>query len=299
MARVREILEKILFPKWWITFLSVPIATVGLLYAFAGNRQEDWLTYLAYGFSACSLTWGCALVIRYAGRWRQEIHAFVERTPLVKRYLTDKSFSMHVSLYCSLGINVFYAVSKLGFGIFYRSAWCITLAIYYCFLAVMRFCLLRYARENIFGEKPALEWKRYWLCGWLLLVMNGALAGMAELVVVKNEGFSYAGYLIYMMALYAFYNVAMAARNVIKYRRYHSPVMSAVKAVQLAAALVSILALETAMLSQFGGDNTEAFRKIMTGCTGAGVCGIILGIAVYMIAQGTKSLRSLEKEDAQ
>lgn len=84
----------------------------------------------------------------------------------------------------------------------------------------------------------------------------------------------------------------------VKYRCYHSPVMSAVKAVQLAA-LVSILALETAMLSQFGGDSTEAFRKIMTGCTGAGVCGIILGIAVYMIAQGTKSLRSLEKEDAQ
>ena len=299
MVRLRGILEKLLFPKWWITLLSVPIAAAGLLYAFAGNRQEDWLTYLAYGFSACSLTWVCALVIRYAGHWRQEIHAFVERTPLVKRYLTDKSFSMHVSLYCSLGINVFYAVSKLGFGIFYRSVWFITLAIYYCFLAVMRFCLLRYARGNVFGEKLALEWKRYRLCGWLLLVMNGALAGMAALVVVKNEGFSYAGYLIYVMALYAFYNVAMAVRNVIKYRRYHSPVMSAVKAVQLAAALVSILALETAMLSQFGGNDTEAFRKIMTGCTGAGVCGIILGIAVYMIVQGAKALRSLEKEDAQ
>lgn len=85
----------------------------------------------------------------------------------------------------------------------------------------------------------------------------------------------------------------------IKYRRYHSPVMSAVKAVQLAAALVSILALETAMLSQFGGNDTEGFRMIMSGCTGAGGCDINLGIAVYMIAQGTKALRSLEKEDAQ
>lgn len=66
--------------------------------------------------------------------------------------------------------------------------------------------------------------------------------------------------------------------------------MSAAKALHLAAALVSMLALETVMLSQFGEENSASFRKIMTGCTGAGVCMIILSIAFYMIFRATKEL---------
>ena len=40
------------------------------------------------------------------------------------------------------------------------------------------------------------------------------------------------------------------------YRKYHSPVISAARKVSLAAALVSMLSLETAMLSQFDTEST-------------------------------------------
>ena len=97
----------------------------------------------------------------------------------------------------------------------------------------------------------------------------------------KNEGFQYAGYLIYIMAMYAFYNIITAVMNVVKYRKYRSPVMSAAKVVSLAATLVSMLSLETAMLTQFGSTDSEQSRRIMTACTGAGVCTMILAMAVY------------------
>lgn len=64
--------------------------------------------------------------------------------------------------------------------------------------------------------------------------------------------------------------------------------------VPVAAALVSMLALETAMLAQFGGNDTARSRMVMTGCTGAGVCAIVLGIAVYMIVRSTKKLKQAE-----
>ncbi len=83
--------------------------------------------------------------------------------------------------------------------------------------------------------------------------------------------------------------------NVVKYRKYHSPVMSAAKVISLAAALVSMLSLETAMLAQFDkGQNPKPFRRIMTGCTGGGVCAMVLGIAVYMVIQSTKQLGQLK-----
>ena len=124
--------------------------------------------------------------------------------------------------------------------------------------------------------------------------MNIALSGVVALVVRKNEGFEYAGYLIYVMAMYAFYNVIMAVRNVLKYRQYNSPLMSAAKVINLAAALVSMLSLETAMLAQFhDNENPEAFRQIMTGITGSCVCVLVLGMAVYMIIRSTRQLKEL------
>ena len=100
------------------------------------------------------------------------------------------------------------------------------------------------------------------------------------------------------MAMYAFYNIITAVMNVVKYRKYRSPVMSAAKVVSLAAALVSMLSLETAMLTQFGSTDSEMFRRIMTSCTGAGVCTIILAMAVYMIYHATRELKYARMEEA-
>lgn len=97
------------------------------------------------------------------------------------------------------------------------------------------------------------------------------------------------------MALYAFYNVITAVRDVVKYRKYKSPVMSAAKAIELAATLVSMLSLETAMLMQFDtGQNSSLFRRTMTAATGGFVCIFILAMAVFMILQATKKLNRLE-----
>lgn len=63
----------------------------------------------------------------------------------------------------------------------------------------------------------------------------------------------------------------------IQYRKYHQPLLSVTKVVNLSAALVSMLVLETAMLEQFdNSQNPEAFRKIMTSITSIAVCSVIL-----------------------
>jgi hypothetical protein len=97
------------------------------------------------------------------------------------------------------------------------------------------------------------------------------------------------------MAAYSFYTVIIAVVNVIKFRRHGSPVLSAAKTISLAAALVSILALETAMIAQFGG--TDDYRKMMTAATGGGVCAIILGMAVFMIVRSAKHMKQLEIQE--
>ena len=157
----------------------------------------------------------------------------------------------------------------------------------------MSFILLHYIWKRADdGSDEISEWRRYRLCGIVLLLMNWALIGIVILVIHQNSGFEYPGTLIYVMALYAFYAIITAVANVIKFRKYGSPILSAAKVISLTAALVSMLSLETAMLAQFGQSDDAEFRKIMMAATGLGISIIVLVMAVYMIVHATRQLNN-------
>lgn len=294
MERFKRIWNRLFFPGTAVVLISVPVAAALLIYAFLFEQENSPIAYISYVISAYSLSIVCAWIAKMP---KAEFKAMLHRNQHVHRYLTDLPLKTHVSLYLSLGFNLLFAALKLFFGVYYRSVWFGTLAVYYLLLAGMRFLLLRHVNRNSIGTDIPSEWKRYRLCGVILMLMNSALAGVVILVVHENEGFHYAGYLIYVVAMYAFYNIITAVRDVITYRKYNSPVMSAAKAIKLAAALVSMLSLETAMLMQFNtGPDQALFRRVMTAVTGGCVCLIVLLIAVFMIARSTKRLRDNRME---
>ena len=220
----------------------------------------------------------------------------IESHPLGARYLADVRFRTDVNLYRGIVINALYIVLKLFLGIYYNAYWFVALAVYYVLLVAMRLALV--ARRGKEALTVRQEWRRYRVCGVVLLVMNQALMGIVIYMVRDARGFRYPGYLIYAMAAYSFYAVILSIVQMVKFRRHGSPLLSAAKAINFVAALVSILALETAMLAQFGGDD-EAFRTVMTGATGGGVCVIVIGMAIYMIIRSGKNLKRGEQEHGQ
>lgn len=290
MERFKRILYRLLFPGIAVVLTSVPIAAALLVYTFSQGKEYSPVAYVSYVISAYSLTIVCAFIVSFP---KQGIKEALHRNKYVHRYLTDVSFKTHVSLYISFGINLLFVAIKLFYGVCFRSVWFGTLAVYYMMLAIMRFLLLRHVNRSGIGKSLISELRQYRLCGMILLLMNIALFGVVILVVLENEGFYYEGYLIYVVAMYAFYNIITAVRDIVKYRRFKSPVMSAAKAIKFAAALVSMLSLETAMLAQFGEESGEGFRLLMTGLTGSGVCLLVLATAVIMIFQSTKQLQNL------
>lgn len=299
MNRMKKILKK-LFCLPPVPTLLISVPAYGLvIYALAGKNVDPVIAYAAYFLSAYAFiitVTGIAGIVRFV---RQGIdqHPLVRKAlgiPLVSRYLREDMFRAETGLYQGFFINLLYAGIKMFSGILYRSVWFITLAVYYILLAVMRASLLHYVRKS--GKDKVSEWKRYRLCGIILLFMNIALTGIVILVIHQNSGFEYPGMLIYVMAMYAFYAAITAVRNVVKFRKYGSPVMSAAKVINLTAALVSMLSLETAMLTQFGAADDPLFRQIMTACTGAGISLIVLGMAVFMIVRSTKQMKYIKQE---
>lgn len=300
--QMKKIIKKIFcLPPVLTLLISIP--SYGLvIYALAGKNVNPVVSYVSYFLSAYALiitVTGITGVVRFV---RQGIdrHPLVKKAldiPVVGRFLREDMFRAEAALYQGFFINLLYAGIKMFSSIFYRSVWFVTLAVYYILLAVMRASLLHFVRvHGSAGENKRAGLRRYRLCGIILLFMNIALTGIVILVVYENSGYEYPGMLIYVMALYAFYATITAVRNVVKFRRYGSPVMSAAKVINLTAALVSMLALETAMLTQFGAADDPMFRQIMTASTGAGISILVLGMAVYMIVWSTRQLKRDNRE---
>lgn len=260
------------------------------------------IQYIAYVSSAYALVvtiTGFPYLKALLKRVRQYINAHpivkgFRSTKLGAKYSADARFRTKVSLSISFIINLLYIIMKMFSGIYYHSAWFIALAFYYILIAVMRLILMR----HVYVCDEAAELRRYRICGIMLLLMNQALAGIVVFMVYQNKGFDYPGLLIYAMAIYSFYTVITAVVNIVKTRRRKSPILSAARAINLVAALVSILSLETAMLARFGTDDGPMFRRIMTGATGGGVCTVVIIMAIYMIVRANIRLKKLKADNS-
>lgn len=294
MERLKAVLKKIFFlPPLPTVIIAVP--SFIFVFVMLGIGDHSALSYVAYALSAYAMIitvtgiTGVVEAIR-SGIDEMSLLKKIRSTAWGERLLGDAVFRSELTLHGGLFANLLYAAINLFSGVRYRSTWFIALAVYYALLSAMRAVLVRYVHRKPVGEDIPAEFRRYRACGIILLLMNQALVGIIVYMVTQDRGFSYPGLMIYAMAMYAFYITISAVINVFKYRSYGSPVMSAAKAINLTAALVSMLSLETAMLARFGSDQ-PGFRRIMLGASGGVVCAIVLAMAVYMIVRSTKQLK--------
>lgn len=287
-------------------FFLTPVKTVIIaipsylfvIFVLVNNIQNVAISSLAYILSAYALIITIIGIVRIVQLIRKpkELHPLLKKVvsiPVIGRLIKENTFRTQIALYPGFFINVIYVIWKLSFGIYYKSVWFISLALYYFVLAWMRLSLIRPFSVKEGEIRKKAELKRYRICGASLLVINIALSGIVVLAVKKENGFTYPGYMIYVMAMYAFYSVITAVINLVKYRKYGSPVLSAAKVISLTTAMVSMFSLESAMLAQFADASQTAFKKIMTECTGGVICVIVIGMAVYMIFRSTKEIRKI------
>ncbi len=286
--------RKLLFLPGWLMIVLTILSTAVLAAVFVNGWDAHPLASVTYVLAFYTLTVDCIFCAITFPRWYRAIRKKIYDNKYGNRYLTDVTFKTHVSLYLSLGINTLYAAMNALSGWYYHTAWFGILAAYYIILAVMRFLLLRFVNRNGIGRDRILEFRRSRLCGMILLTLNFTLSGAVLMILYQNRGYEYHGVLIYVMAAYTFYTTIHAIVNTLKYRKYNSPVMSTTKIISLSAALVSMLSLETAMLSQFGAENSPEFRQIMVALTGAGVSIVVVTMSVYMIVRATKEIRRLK-----
>lgn len=223
----------------------------------------------------------------------QPLVRMVSERVLDQRFFTDALFRTKCMLYPGFAANLLYAVMQLVLGICYRSIWSGALAVYYALLAMMRLQLLKPGKGNPCEESVLSELRQYRLCGSILLGMTPVFASILILVVHKNSGTRYPGFSVVIMEVYTACMVLLSASNLVRFRKYNRPAMSAAKIVSLIAALMSVLSLTTALAGRTGNLESDSVRQGVIGTVGGTVCVTVLCIAVYMVAHASRQFKTL------
>lgn len=289
--------KNLLFPPVWLILLLTVVCAAALVSVFVKHMETHPVAYVVYVISFYTvsvLAIACSTTL--PKQWKRAKDWF-SGTEYGNRYMTDAVFKNQLSLYATLAVNILYVAVNTVMFFLYDSMWFVILAVYYGILALMRFLLLRYKAKHEIGSNRRGELHRAILCSSILLLVNIVLSGAVLMILFEEKGFFYHGILIYVVALYTFYITVYAIVNVVKYRKYNSPVMLTAKIIALSAALVSMLSLETAMLSEFGAGMAEIEKRILIAATGGGVSVAVVLMSSFMIVRSAKEMKTIRRKE--
>ncbi len=290
MDKFKKILNLIVYPHIVLVVLLTVLSAVSLISAFAIMPDNDVFNYCSYVLSAYTLTVICFRIPRVI-KWTRSVK---QSNKYINIYSSDPRVRINISLIGTLAFNAIYSLFQLGLGIADSSLWFYSLAAYYFMLALMRLAMLSHTTKHRPGEMMFREQLIYRMCGIGLLLMTAALTVIIIYVTGNTQSNVQNEIVTIAMAAFTFTSLTVAIVNVVKYRKYNSPVWSASKALSFVSAIVSMLTLEDAMLASFGGDDGDGFRHTITSVTGAGIAAIVIAIAIFMILNSTKNIKEFK-----
>lgn len=273
-----------------IPFVLVIIATALLVYSLGFEQSApDFVRYFSYLFSAIIL----GLVIYRTPRIIRKIkaskalkklkRAFL-KVPLFKRLHEDKRLSSTIALYCSSAVNLFFIVTQYWNGFSNQVFWSISLATYYLLLVAIKALLLKGLQS-----KPTLDKEKQVArsTGILTLVLNILLTLMIAQIITDTTVSKQGLIIMIANATYTFYRIISAIVNIVRVRKQKSPVLSAVKHINLIAAMIAIIMLQTTMITSISDE--IAFMQRMNGIMGLAVSTITITMSITLIKNNRKN----------
>lgn len=285
----KKVLYKLLFPHPIMTITLSVMSAALLSYIFYARLEGEWYAYGVFALSFYSLCVLCAFCVRTLPKISKKTKKRLHENKYTDRYLTDRAYKTDVDLLFSLLLNTAYVAFNAVNAALQHTAWFALLAAYYAAMAVMRLVLVVRCKSRL------SELRRCIACAVILMAINPIISGYVLMAVYMGRGFSYDGVFIYVIALYTFCVTSSAVYDIIKYGRYDDPTLSAAKMIKLAASLVSMLSLETAMFSQFGADMAKADRDLTVMLTGGGISLVIITSSIYTVKKCTRHIKEEKK----
>lgn len=208
------------------------------------------------------------------------------------RLKNDYTFRTILFACCSFIFTICYMVFNGVISVLAASVWYGVLTVYYCVLAFLRgavlFSGLCRRRNSTKEDRERRRISAYRVCGIFLIVLTLVLSGALVQMICDQRLFAYANVSIYAAALYAALKIIFAIVNFFKAKKQENLSVQAIRNINFADALVSLLALQVAMLSILKGKTGSIDTMLMNTFVGVIVCVVIIGMGVSMIIKSSK-----------
>ena len=300
----RSLWKKILNPPTWAKVLTFIItllsATLSLVMVGLGleNGALAIIAYILFGVAGVSLTYSVYLIIPLFPKMKTGIISFLESREFTRLILRNFGFRTVIFAIGSFLMSLLFSGFNAYMGIKNRSIWYGALAAFYIALAFLRGGVLAYHKSRI-GKKTQndeyVKAKVYRNSGIITLILNIALSSAIAQMIFSDAHFTYMGLTIFAYAAYAFYKITMSIIALIKAHKQTDLTVRAIRNINLVDALVSILALQTALLTMFS--EGEINISIFNTFTGIVVSLLSVGIGIYMIISANKKIKEIQKEN--
>lgn len=194
----------------------------------------------------------------------------------------------------SLIINLSYSLYNTLFGIMQKSIWFITTGIYYAILSIMRLIAVKGELKQNKEAGMLKEISIMKTTGIMLFILTFTLTGSICLSLKYDLAKSYGTIMMITIATYTFPKIIIAVHNLIKARKYDTPLIITIRNISISDALVSMLSMQMSMFATFGKGETDK-SYTMNVITGAVVCLCIVIIGLLMIYHSKKMNKNINK----
>lgn len=304
MLLINKIIEKLKKPSKAIITLSfvitVAFSSLSLVFVGLGFSSTSFLeicAYISFALAAVSLAYSVYIITVYGKGIVNFIADGIKKNSFANRLITNFDFRTLVTSLVNFIMGVAYSLFNAVLGIVYSSIWYGALAAYYIILTLTRGGMLNFHHKNVrredFVDKSL---KSYRGCAYLLLLLNIALSSAIAQMIFDDRAFTYPGWIVIGYAAYAFYKITMAIINVVRARKSEAYTVKAIRNINLVDGVVSILALQTALLYAYSSGNISE-NSLANTLTGSAVSVIAVGISLYMLVTSSRRLKGKKQEN--
>jgi hypothetical protein len=281
-----------------VTILSATGSLLMLLTDYE-NSILGIVAYTLFGIAGLSLAYSVYLIVPLIPKTKRKIIGLMLKYDFTYLLLRNFGFRTVIFSILSFIMSVLFSVFNAYMGIVNRSIWYGALAAFYISLAFLRGGILVYHKNKISRKGKSrneeyLKVKAYKNSGVITLVLNIALSVAIAQMIFSEAHFTYIGWSVFAYAAYAFYKITMSTISFVKAQKQTDLTVRAIRNINLVDALVSILALQTALLTTFSEGNTNI--SLFNTLTGSLVSLSSVAIGVYMILSASAKMKEFKKE---
>lgn len=310
MKRLLDLLKN---PRgaWLIVAWLLGIGTVAASIAVVVLEAEGGWVYAVYLAAAVLLAYAIYALVRFVPRATAAVSSFVKKYPLLGKWMGTYEARTLLFAACSFVINVGYVVLNIVMAALMSSIWYAALAAYYFALGALRYAVLfgtRKAKKNAQTERglAAEKLRIYRNCGIALLIIEGVFMFAVAQFVLSGGGSiaelaaqnmrTYTMITMISSAAFTFYKMTLSIVNLVKVHKMTDPELWALRNINLAAALVSLLALQTTM-TLFLSQPLTREMSVFNGIVGLVVVLIVAGLGIVMIIRANKKKKLLAAQE--